>query len=236
MLTRIVRTMPWIPWLASAALIAYLAWSISRYPPSFASRQLFIRAGLLVAALGLVFIFDDPGAESTDSTPSPLRIRRGIRVLIGMIPWTILVASILTVAARGMRPAFFARLDLETLPIGRLLLEAATIAIWGLAIASVVAKRWDPEPGRFAAPGLLVLYAASWLVPEQWRPWCLPIDARWTTGHPLWWAALLPAVLVTATTSWDSRVDQRWAGAFRNPPFSRPDRTLRGTDLVAKKG
>ncbi|MGI8518666.1 MAG: hypothetical protein ACR2ME_10090 [Acidimicrobiia bacterium] len=112
-------------------------------------------------------------------------------------------------------------------PIGRLLLEAATIAIWGLAIASVIAKRWDPEPGRFAAPGLLVLYAASWLVPEQWRPWCLPIDARWTSGHPLWWAALLPALVVAVTSSWDARV----GALFGNPRLpvtaeKRPDQPI----------
>lgn len=204
--SRILRTMPWVPWLAAWALVAFLAWSISRSPANFSSRQLYVRTGLLVAGLGLTFTFDDVGAETTASAPSPLRLRRAVRALLGLAPWSILITWVFVAASQGLTPVFFSRPDLKTLPLGRLILEASTVAAWGLAIASVVAKRWDSEPGRIAAPGLLVLYAFSWAVPEPWSPWCLPIDTRWMTGHPLWWTALVPALLVSAVASWDSRI------------------------------
>lgn len=90
-------------------------------------------------------------------------------------------------------------------PAGMMILEASTIASWGLGMPGVVAKRWDEEPGRIAAAALLVLYGASWLVPERWKPWNLPSDSVWVTSHPWWWVALALGVLVAGISSWDSR-------------------------------
>ncbi len=190
--------MPWIPWLPITIMIGLLAWAAGDLQADFASRQLYIRAGFLVAALGLTFGFDDPAATTTDSVPSPLRVRRSLRALLYLIPWALLVAGFLWATA-------FDAPDRVSVPLGRLLLEAATLATWGLAIASVVAKHWDDEPGKIASPSLLVMYAASWIVPDRWKPWATPNDPRWETALPWWWVALGLAAIVAVTSSWDTR-------------------------------
>lgn len=220
------RAVPWIPWVPSVALIALILWGTDALTPDFASRQLYLRAGLLVAALGLCFAYDDPGAETTNPTPSPLRRRRAIRTWLGMGPWAVLVGTTLLVAGRGMDPTLILNDEiLNPLPLGRVLLEAFTLGVWGLAIAAVISKRWDEEPGKFASAGLLALYAASWAIPEQWKPWANPDDQRWETGLPWWWVALAVGLLIVVAFSWDSRVGwRRRLGSRRDESSRRPVR------------
>jgi len=196
--------------------------------PDFASRQLYLRGGLLLAALALSFAFDDPAAETTDSTPSPLRLRRSVRLLISLLPWATLVAVVVSAGAKNMDPVILlsAPLNPEELPVGRLLLEAATMASWGLAAASVLASRWDDEPGRIASGALLIGYAAAWMIPEQWKPWANPADPRWQTALTWWWVALGVGVLVTVAFSWDSR--QR--GPLRSFLRRRGSQSAQGAD------
>lgn len=204
------KAVPWIPWVPSAALVALILWGTDPLLPDFASRQLYLRAALLVAAIGLCFAYDDPGAETTDPSPSPLRGRRAIRTWLAMGPWGVLVGAILVVVGRGMDPTFILNNEvLNPFPIGRVLLEAFTLAVWGLAIAAVISKRWDEEPGKFASAGLLALYAVSWAIPEQWKPWANPNDQRWETALPWWWVALAVGLLIVIAFSWDSRVGWR---------------------------
>jgi hypothetical protein len=178
---RLFNATPWIPWIPSAVLVALISWGSSSPLPDFPSRQLYIRAALLVAALGFCFVYDDAAAETT-----------------------------LLVGGRGMDPTFILNDEvLNPFPIGRLLLEASTLATWGLAIAAVISKRWDEEPGKLASAGLLTLYAVSWAIPEQWKPWANPNDPRWETALPWWWVALVIGLLVVVAFSWDSRVGWR---------------------------
>lgn len=224
LLRHLVRAVPWIPWFPSAALVALILWGTSSLLPDFASRQLYIRAALLVAALGISFVYDDPAVETTDPAPSPLWKRSSIRTLLGAIPWAILVTATLLVAGRGIEPRFILNEDvLNPLPVGRILLEGSTMAAWGLAIAAVISKRWEDEPAKFATAGLLALYAASWVVPETWKPWAGPNDSRWDTVLPWWWAALGIGLVVAIAFSWDSRVGWR-------PMWLRPEGRGAATD------
>jgi hypothetical protein len=190
--------------------VVVILWGADSLPPAFASRQLHIRAALLVVALGLCFVYDDPAAETTDPAPSPLRKRRAVRAVLGVGPWGVLIAATLLVVGQGMEPTFILSDEVPNpLPIGRILLEASAMAAWGLAIASVISKRWDEEPGRFASAGLLVLYAVSWAIPEAWKPWANPTDQRWETALPWWWATFAIGVLIVIAFSWDTRVGWR---------------------------
>lgn len=207
---RLAKAIPWVQCLPGVALIGLMMWGMSSLQPDFASRHIYLRGALLVAALGLSFSYDDPAAETTGATPSPLRFRRGIRTLIGLTPWGVLVGVVVLIATQGMTPMFALSAKLpNALPIGRILLEASTMGAWGLAIAAGLAKRWDAEPGRLASAGLLVLYAAAWTVPDQWKPWATPGDPRWDTGLPWWFAALTTGVLIAVAFSWDTRIGLR---------------------------
>ena len=106
LLRKLLRAGPWIPWFPVAGLVGFVLWPMTSLMESFGSRQLYIRTALLVASLGLSFVFDDPASETTDPTPSPLRKRRGLRSLLGMFPWAVLVVAILVVALQGLDPVF----------------------------------------------------------------------------------------------------------------------------------
>lgn len=216
------KAVPWIPWVPSVALIALILWGTDPLMPDFASRQLYLRAALLVAALGLCFAYDDPGAQTIDPSPSPLRSRRAIRTWLALGPWGVLVAATLLVAGRGMDAIFILNDEvLNPFPIGRALLEASTFAAWGLAIAAIISKRWDEEPGKFASAGLLALYALSWAIPEHWKPWANPNDQRWETALPWWWVAVAVGLLIVIAFSWDSRVGWRLRLGSRRDESSR---------------
>jgi hypothetical protein len=204
------KAVPWISWVPSAALIALILWGTDPLMPDFASKQLYLRAALLVAALGLCFAYDDPAAYTTDSSPSSLRMRRAIRTWLALGPWLVLVGATLLVVGRGMDPVFILSEEVgNEFPIGRAILEATTLGAWGLAIAAVISKRWDEEPGKFASAGLLAIYAASWAIPEQWKPWANSNDQRWETALPWWWVALAVGALIVVAFSWDSRIGWR---------------------------
>lgn len=210
LLRRLLKAGPWVPWLPVAGLVGFVLWSMTSMMENFASRQLYIRTALLVAALGLSFVFDDPASATTDPTPSPLRTRRSLRTLLGSIPWAALVAATILTAGHGLDPVLILNSEVPNpLPVGRVLLEATTMASWGLAIAAVIAKRWDNEPGKFASAALLALYAASWMIPDQWKPWASPPEPRWETALPYWWIALALGVGLAMAFSWDARIGVR---------------------------
>lgn len=212
MIRRLLPAVPWVPWVPVGAVVGLLAWIVQGLRPDLGSRHIYLRAGLLVAAMGFSFSFDDPAAPTTDPVPSPLRRRRLLRLMISLIPWTALVAVLIEAGTHGgLQPTLLldANPSQPQLPIGRLLLEGATMAAAGVAIASIVARRWDQEPGRIASGTLLVLYGAAWIIPERWSPFPLPNELGWTATNPWWSAALVLALTVTVIESWDTRQPAR---------------------------
>lgn len=201
--------MSWIPWLLVISLVSVLAWMVSDVDPNFASRHMYLRTGFLVAGLGLCFAFDDPAVPLTNPAPQPLWRRRLLRVLIGFAPWLVVMGVLLGFATSdGFQPVLVLPTApmLPLLPVGRLVLEAATIGAWGLAVASLVAAYTEEEPGRIASVALLALYVASWLLPDNTlRPWTGPGSVSWITTAPFWWGALVLGLSVAMATSWDPR-------------------------------
>ena len=182
--------------------ILLLSWVVAELPPGFHYRRIFVRSGLLIAALGLCFAFDDPAAPVSDPAPMLLRTRRLLRLGIYLVPWAISVVAVLwggahlgTTDADAM-PAF---------PWQRLTLEASAMAAVGLAISAVISKRWDDEPGRMATPTLLAVYGMSWLLPWFMNPWPVPTDSRWAPLIPWWWTMLGVGLVVVIWFSWDAR-------------------------------
>ena len=213
LLWRLAPALPWIPWLPVALLAALMAKIMSGFLPDLGSRHLHLRSGLLLAAIGLTFVFDDPAAETTDAIPSPLRLRRVLRVLLALIPWLALVLGVIWAAAQpGPEGDLvgYSEVELVRPHAGRLLLEAATLGAWGLAIAALVASRWDREPGKIAAPALLAIFAASWVIPQPWSPWALPPGVHWEATRTWWWGALALGLALASAWSWDTR-HRAWA-------------------------
>jgi hypothetical protein len=139
-------------------------------------------------------------------------VRRLLRALLSLIPWAALVTIVLTSSAAGMRPVLILAHELDPLemPVGRLALEAATLAAWGLAISAVISYVFDEKPGWIASTAVLACYAIAWMVPDPWKPWASPTDARWSGALPWWWLALGLGVLVAMGFSWDARRVRPW--------------------------
>ncbi len=208
LLRRITPALPWIPWLPVALLAGLTAKITSGFLPDLSSRHVHLRSGLLLAAIGLTFAFDDPAAETTDATPSPLRLRRAVRALLAVILWLAVVLGVIWAAAQtGPEEDLVGHAEVELVKThtGRLLLEAATLGAWGLAIAALVASRWDREPGKIASPALLGIFAASWMIPQPWSPWALPPGIHWEATWIWWWGALASGLALTLVWSWDTR-------------------------------
>jgi hypothetical protein len=224
LLKRLAPAYPWVPWLPTGAMVAVIAWMMTNQPPDLPSRHLHLRSGLMVAALGLTFAFDDIAAEMSDASPSPLWLRRGMRALIGSLPWAILVIGLLWMASQpgNWDVGGYSEVQLVNTHVTRLLLEASTMAVWGLSIAALVASRWDQEPGRIASVSLLAVFAASWAIPRFWSPWDLPPGMRWEAIRIWWWGALGLALVLGLVWSWDTRY-RAWVRHLRRrygPPTS----------------
>lgn len=203
---------PWLPQTAIlVVLVAPIVWMTTDLQPDFSGRQLYLRAGCLLAALGLCFAFDDLATDTVATMPAPLRRRRIIRALAGLGLWALTVAIVLATGATDELRAVIVLsnpYDPTEFPVGRLLLEAGTLASWGLGIAAALG-RTHHEPGRIASTILILLYAASWMIPHRWKPWADPTVPRWTTSLPWWWTALAIGLSVTVLLSWDSRQFRR---------------------------
>lgn len=207
-LKHVISAVPKMIWLPVFFVVGPLAVATTKQIAEFPSRQLYIRAGLVAAALGLCFAFDDPAAPTSDAVPTPLRKSRLPRLLFSLIPWSVAVGVTIWGGVQGLDPVLLA-VDPTAgphLPLGRLIIEALTIAVTGLAIASIIASRWSDEPGPSASAVLLGLSVLLWAASMRWTPaWADPMDARWGVTMGYWGGTLIAASFVTALFSWDSR-------------------------------
>lgn len=203
----VARAVPKAHWIPVFLAVGLLTWAIAEQQPAFESRHLYIRVAFLFAAVGASFSFDDPSRTSTESVPSPLFRRRILRVTLGLVPWIICTVSLLWGASQGTHLTWSPSAEPlgAEMPVGRLVLEGGTMAIVGLGITSVLAKRLDDEPGKYAAPALLILFASLWMIPDGWKPFAVPTDLRWAGANGWWVVGLLVAMLATVLFSWDSR-------------------------------
>lgn len=230
-----IRSTPLIGFIPAGAVAVVLGIVAGRQPTGAEFRYLPLRLAILSLVCAVAFVFDDPAKTFSDPAPNPLRLRRGIRALIGVLAASCLLAIALVPASDGMglvleanqdgRGAIDAEEELSgqpELPWGRLALEMATMLGLTLAIAGAVTQRGETEPGRITAGIVLGVYALSWLIPEPYTPWTDPLDQTWTTGFKWWWAALIVAWVSALAFSWDSRLDKPVLhGAIAREPATR---------------
>jgi hypothetical protein len=106
-------------------------------------------------------------------------------------------------------------------PAGRVALETSALVLLAFATAAVLSRTTENDPGKFAAPILLGVYAVSWMIPEMSNPWPYPSDERWPTAANWWWVALGTGLTMAILFSPDS---QRRAGGLRWLSIERPSR------------
>jgi hypothetical protein len=234
----ILRCTPRIGFIPAGVLAVVMGLVAGRQPLGPEYRFLPTRLAVLAIVIAVGFVFDDPAKPTADSVPSPLRLRRGIRALYGLLMAAGLFALVIPFASDDMNlvvvvnsdPA--ASVEAEVVltmqpefPWGRLALEMAVMIGFTLGIAAAISRRSESEPGRIATGVLLGFYASTWMIPETYRPWANPTDQRWATDAIWWWVALGIVWGQAAVLSWDSRAGRffprRRASVGRANPTSR---------------
>jgi hypothetical protein len=169
---------------------------------------LWLRLAMTVAALGHAFLLDDPSEPTTKGVAGSLLLRRTLRVAL-LLPATAAWWVGVVWRVRAVHPGL-------PLPVAALTLEAAALLAVTVALAAA-GSRLAPERrgGVVAAPALLALASAAFLLPAQVALYAQPGSATWDAAHRRW--ALLLGLALAA-----------FAIASRDPAHRRLPSQLRG--------
>ena len=169
---------------------------------------LWLRIAMTVGALGCAFLLDDPSEPTTEGVAGSLLLRRSLRVVL-LLPATAAWWIAVVWRVRAVQPGL-------PLPVAALTLEAAALLAVTLALAAA-GSRLAPERrgGVVAAPALLALASAGFLLPAQATLYAPPDSAAWDGTHRRW--ALLLGLALAAL-----------AAASRDPAHRRLPSWLRG--------
>jgi hypothetical protein len=204
------RTVGWAAPLAGFALsLGLLALAVRPGLELPAGRLvLWLRLAMTVAALGCAFLLDDPSEPTTEGVAGSLLLRRSLRVAL-LLPATAAWWVGVVWRVQAVHPGL-------PLPVAALTLEAAALLAVTVALAAA-GSRLAPERrgGVVAAPALLALTSAAFLLPAQVTLYAQPGSAAWDGAHRRW--ALLLGLALAA-----------FALASRDPAHRRLPSWLRG--------
>jgi hypothetical protein len=212
------RAVGWVPALAAFALsLGLLALAVRpdlALPPADLVR--WLRLAMIVAALGYAFLLDDPSEPTTEGVAGSLLLRRTLRVVL-LLPATAAWWVAVVWRIRAVHPGL-------PLPVAALTLEAAALLAVTLALAAA-GSHLAPERrgGVVAAPALLTLATAAFLLPAQVTLYAQPGSAAWDGAHQRW--ALLLGLALAA-----------FAAASRDPAHRRLPSWLHGLDHWLTRG
>jgi hypothetical protein len=204
------RAVGWVPALAAFALsLGLLALAVRpglATPPADLVR--WVRLTMIVGALGYAFLLDDPSEPTTEGVAGSLLLRRTLRVVL-LLPATAAWWVGVVWRVRAVHPGL-------PLPVAALTLEAAALLAVTVALAAA-GSRLAPERrgGVVAAPALLGLTSAAFLLPARVALYAQPGSAAWDDAHRRW--ALLLGLALAAS-----------AAASRDPAHRRLTSQLRG--------
>jgi fluoroquinolone transport system permease protein len=168
----------------------------------------WLRIAIVTGALGWAFLLDDPSEPTTEGVAGSLLLRRSLRVAL-LLPATAAWWVGVVWRIRAVYPAV-------SLPVAAFTLEVAALLTVTMALAAA-GSRLAPERrgGVVAAPALLALTSAAFLLPAQVALYAQLGSAAWDGAHRRW--ALLLGLALAA-----------FAAASRDPAHRRLPGWLRG--------
>ena len=169
---------------------------------------LWLRLAMTAGALGCAFLLDDPSEPTTEGVAGSLLLRRSLRVAL-LLPATAAWWAAVLWRVQAVHPGL-------PLPVAALTLEAAALLAVTMALAAA-GSRLAPERrgGVVAAPALLALTSAAFLLPARVALYAQPGSAAWDGAHRRW--TLLLGLALAA-----------FAAASRDPAHRRLPSRLRG--------
>jgi len=200
------KLLRWTPALAaSLTVVLLLVWKQGALGSTEAGVWMLRGAGLIMA-VGTVFLLDDPSSNITNSSPTPLRVRSGTRLLL--VCMTVFVGCLPAIILTSRR------VSVEGESLGVVLEIAAMVCV--AAAFSLTMQRWFglSEPGQFAGIGVVGTLLGAQLVGARW-PMLVGPGPQWEAAHLRWAVVLLFAALVVlwqlrdpAATTWRAAVSR----------------------------
>jgi hypothetical protein len=173
----IVRTIRWLPIPVSGALGTFIVYAGLHERGQGNPHLPFVAIALCLSA---AFFLDDPTAETVGGTPTPLLLRRGVQIVLGLPALFAIWGAILAYAGfEELHPAMW--------------VEFAGMLALTLALAAIGARIIGSErAGMFAAPALMLVLVVSAFVSAKWRPLPLdPVGTGWFDLYGRWTIALV---------------------------------------------
>lgn len=185
------RTIRWLPVPASGALGFFIVYAGLHEKGHIEFAHLPFAA--IALCLSAAFVLDDVTAEIVGGTPTPLLLRRGVRLALQLPALFALWGAILAYAG------------LERIS-GAMWVELTGMLALTLALAAIGARFVGSErAGMFAGPALLIVLAASAFVSTRWRPFPVnPISSGWFDLYGRWTIAFVGSVIVFLIASRDA--------------------------------
>lgn len=204
------RVLNWPALLAGAAIAFVVA--------ALATRDRFLdlagavhvlRLAAIPLVVGVAFALDDPTEATMAGLPTPLALRRVVRLAL-VLPAVALswFGLLLYVSRAPVLVESAGEMDVLTdlLPVWALTLEAAAMVAVALAVAALSARySTDGTGGVVAAPTLLGMMAAALFLPARWQLWAAVSDGEvlWRQAHQHWAILLVAATALLAHASRD---------------------------------
>jgi len=184
------RTIRWMPVPSCAGLGFFIVYAGLHEKGQIGNAHLPFAA--IALCLSAAFVLDDAAVETLGGTPTPLLLRHGVRVAIGLPALLALWGAILAYAG-------FEQLN------GAMWVEFGGMLMLTLALAAIGSRLVGGErAGMFAGPALLIVLVASAFVPARWRPFPVdPISSGWFDLYGRWTIALVASLVVFVTAGRD---------------------------------
>jgi hypothetical protein len=186
------------PLLAGSGVAVLIALWAARWAPEspIARWPGWAAAALAVAAVGLL---DDPARQPAAASPTPLALRWGVRLAVGLPVLGLAWLSVVVLATTGGEGPFG--------PAARagLTLQAAALVILTLGVGAALVRRGLEERARLPAMVVpLVLTSASALLPDRLALMAMPGSPAWDPSLGRWTALFAAGAVALA---WASRAD-----------------------------
>ena len=177
---------------AAAGILGGAAWRALDEPPT---ALMVLRGAAVLLACAVAFAVDDPAGDVLAASPTPLRRRVGLRILLaGAGAAAVWGALLLLARAAGGAP-----------PAAELSLEALTLTVVGLAVSlGLQAWRGIDSPGILAAPAVAGAVLATFALPSKWALLTPgPGLPGWQEAHERWGALLAVAGVLAVLATRD---------------------------------